>query len=57
VYPLWLCCRRSTTIQPDTPPTFKFLNTRFSYNSHKSCGMIMVFACSFGKNTAKNTLS
>jgi hypothetical protein len=23
VYPLWLCCRRSTTIQPDTPPTFK----------------------------------
>jgi hypothetical protein len=33
VYPLWLCCRRSTTIQPDTPPTFKFLNTRFSYNS------------------------
>jgi hypothetical protein len=23
VYPLWLRCRRSTTIQPDTPPTFK----------------------------------
>jgi len=30
---LWLLEVMVTTNQPDTPPFFKYLNTRFSYNS------------------------
>jgi toxin ParE1/3/4 len=33
VYLLRLGCCLATTIQPDTPPTFKSSNTRFSHSS------------------------
>jgi hypothetical protein len=52
VYLLRLGWCLSTTNQPDTPPTFKSSNTRFSHNSCKS-GTVEVDESYFGARRVK----